>query len=91
MGATSHDLERVSSNLNMLSISAISPIGSPAGGGQLSGLSVPPLSLPVGSPPGATATLSLSAAGLGSPRLAAKKASPFVPGLGAANGGPTAG
>ncbi|KAL4420635.1 hypothetical protein ABPG75_010291 [Micractinium tetrahymenae] len=81
------DLERVSSNLNMLAISAISPIGSPAGAGQLSGHGVPPLALAVGSPPGATATLSLTAAGVGSPRIGAKLASPRVTAVGAVNGG----
>jgi len=54
------DLERVSSSLNMVTIS---PIGSPEGelGAAPSGL--PHFSLAVGSPPGATATLSLTVGG----------------------------
>lgn len=87
IGTAPRDLESMSSNLNMLAISAISPIGSPGGAGELGGLGASPLSLPIGSPPGATATLSLAAAGPGSPRFAAKLASPAVSAAGGAVNG----
>lgn len=91
LGATQQDIERVSSNLNMLAISAISPIGSPGATGLLGGHGVPPLTLPIGSPPGAMATLSLSAAGWGSPRNGAKLVSPLAASADALNGGPAVG
>lgn len=68
-------IDRASSNLNMLSISALSPIGSPANAelGSLGGM--PPLALSIGSPPtrgGPGSNVLGLAAGLTSPRIGTK-------------------